>query len=73
MAALSVLILLLIFGGGVLGTIFWIWMLLDCATKEPDEGNDKLIWVLIILFTYLLGASLYFFFRRPERISQFGR
>ena len=65
--------MLLVFGGGLLGTIFWIWMLIDCATREPDEGNDKLIWVLIILFTHLIGAALYYFFRRPERISRFGR
>ena len=28
-------------GLGVLGTIFWVWMLVDCATKEPEEGNSK--------------------------------
>ena len=33
-------------GLGVLGTIFWVWMLVDCATKEPDEGNSKLVWTL---------------------------
>jgi hypothetical protein len=52
---------------GILGTVFWVWMLVDCATHEPPEGADKIVWVVIILFTHLLGAALYFFVRRPRR------
>ena len=51
----------------ILGTIFWIWMMIDCATNEPSEGNDKVLWILIIALTHLLGALIYFFVRRPER------
>jgi hypothetical protein len=57
----------------LLGTIFWIWMLIDCATKEPSEGNDKIVWVAIILLTHLLGALIYYFARRPERIRIHGQ
>ncbi|MBI1175907.1 hypothetical protein GC207_00550 [bacterium] len=57
----------------LLGTIFWIWMIIDCATKESSEGNDKIIWILIILFTHIIGALIYFFARRPTRIAQLGR
>jgi O-antigen ligase len=53
-------------------TIFWLWMLTDCASNEPSEGNDKLTWTLIILFLPLLGAVVYYFFRRPERIKVVG-
>ncbi len=67
------LMVFLFFGVGIIGTIFWIWMLVDCAMKEPSQGNDKLIWVIIILFTHLLGALLYFFIRRPQRIQEYGR
>ncbi|KXS45213.1 MAG: hypothetical protein AWU59_77 [Methanolobus sp. T82-4] len=67
------LMVFLFFGIGIIGTIFWIWMLVDCAMKEPSQGNDKLIWVIIILFTHLLGALLYFFVRRPQRIQEYGR
>lgn len=52
---------------GILGTIFWIWMIVDCATNEPSQGNDKIIWILVIVFTHLVGAAIYFFVRRPER------
>ena len=57
-------------GLGVLGTIFWVWMLVDCATKEPDEGNSKVVWTIIIVFTHLVGAAIYFFVRRPQRRAE---
>jgi ATP-dependent Zn protease len=50
----------------VLASCFWLWMLIECAVIEPSEGNDKLVWILIILFMNLLGALLYFIFRRPK-------
>jgi len=70
------LIPILIFG--VFGLValaalaFWIWMLADCATKESGQGNDKLIWILDIVFTQRIGALIYFFVRRPERKKLFG-
>lgn len=57
---------------GLGGTILWVWMLIDCVTKEPSEGNDKIIWILVILFTHLLGALIYYFYRRPQRIQRYG-
>ncbi len=54
------------------GMIFWLWMLTDCASNEPSEGNDKLIWVLIILFVPLFGSLIYYFVRRPQRIKAVG-
>jgi Phospholipase_D-nuclease N-terminal len=53
--------------------VFWIWMLVDCISNEPSTGNDKIIWVLVILILQWFGALLYFFIRRPQRIGQFGR
>ncbi len=70
---MALLFILIFFGCGILGTIFWIWMLVDCATNEPSEGNDKLVWILIIALTHLLGAMLYFFIRRPQRITLTGK
>lgn len=55
------------------GTALWIWMLIDCATKEPDQGNDKLVWILVIVLTHWIGALIYLIVRRPKRIEQFGK
>lgn len=57
---------------GVFATVFWIWMLIDCATKEPGKGNDKLVWVIIIAFTHIIGALIYYIVRRPKRKSEYG-
>ncbi len=48
-------------------------MLIDCLMKEPSEGNDKLVWALVIIFTHWLGALIYLIARRPQRIAKFGR
>jgi hypothetical protein len=71
--AFSFFMFIFFFGFGILGTLFWLWMLIDCATKEPTEGNDKLIWIIIIVFTHLLGALVYFVVRRPKRIQEYGK
>ena len=51
----------------LLGTIFWVWMLVDCATNQSLKGNEKVVWVVIVALTNCLGALLYFFIRRPQR------
>jgi len=55
---------------GIGGTVFWIWMLVDCAKNEPRKGNERIVWVLIIALTHLLGALIYYFARRPERMRE---
>ena len=57
----------------ILGLVFWIWMIVDCATNEPSEGNDKVVWILIIVLTQIIGALIYYFVRRPKRIAEFGQ
>jgi len=51
----------------------WIWTLADCLKKETDEGNTRLIWVIVIVFTYIIGAFLYYLIRRPKRIQELGK
>ena len=58
---------------GLAGTVLWLWMLIDCLTNEPSEGNDKLIWALVIIFANGIGALVYLLVRRPERIATHGR
>ena len=53
--------------------VFWIWMLIDCVKYEPSTGNEKIIWVLVIVLLNGIGALLYYFIRRPERIKQMGQ
>ncbi len=52
---------------------FWIWMLVDCIQHEPAQGNEKLIWVLVIVLLHWLGALVYYLVRRPQRIREVGK
>ena len=51
--------------------VFWVCMIVECATKERADG-DKLVWIVIIVLAGWIGAFLYYFVRRPRRIAQFG-
>lgn len=53
--------------------ILWVWMLIDCLVHEPSEGNDKIVWVLVIIFANWIGALIYLLARRPQRIAKYGR
>lgn len=53
--------------------VVWIAALMDCAMNEPSQGNDKLVWVIIIVFTNVVGAVIYLLARRPRRIAESGR
>ncbi|MDI9394509.1 MAG: PLD nuclease N-terminal domain-containing protein [Euryarchaeota archaeon] len=50
-----------------------MWTLADCLRKDTDEGNSRLIWVVVIVFTYIIGALLYHFIRRTKRAKELGR
>jgi len=58
---------------GIAGTAFWIWALIDCATREPNEEGAKVVWIVVILLTHFVGALLYVLIRRPDRLRRFGR
>ena len=62
--------------GGTLGLAalaLWIWMLIEVLTRETDEGNNRLIWALVIVFAHWIGALIYLLVRRQERIRKLGR
>ena len=48
---------------------FWLWMLVDCLSGERE---DKVVWVIVLIFLFLLGALLYFFiaYKKPKRDCQ---
>lgn len=70
MESILMIMLMFLFGAAVL---FWVWMIIDCATREPAEGNERLIWILIIVLAHWIGALIYYFVRRPKRIDLYGR
>jgi Phospholipase_D-nuclease N-terminal len=54
--------------GGVLGFllsaitfVLWLWMLIDCIKRPGLTSNERIVWVLVIIFLPCLGSVIYFF------------
>ena len=48
------------------GSLFWLWMLVDAITNAALNGTEKIVWVLVVLFLHFVGALLYFFLARSK-------
>lgn len=51
-----------------LGFIPTLIALIDIV-KSKFDGNDKLVWVLVVLFFNLFGAIIYFAIGRKQKIK----
>jgi hypothetical protein len=47
--------------------IFWVWALIDILKSDFKESINKLIWLLVVFFFYVLGAALYYFIGREQK------
>lgn len=46
---------------GIAMTVFWILMLIDAAKRQFTNENDKVVWILVLCLTQVLGAIIYYF------------
>jgi 4-amino-4-deoxy-L-arabinose transferase-like glycosyltransferase len=60
------IIWLVFFALGILGVIFWIFMLIDAVKKKYKNENDKIIWILVIVLVGVLGAIIYYFVEKDK-------
>ncbi|CAM3826308.1 PLDc N-terminal domain-containing protein [Flavobacterium cucumis] len=44
---------------------FWLFCVID-VLRNSFNGNDKLVWVLVLLFVPILGPLLYFFIGKKK-------
>lgn len=70
---MEVVFLLMVMTFGIGGMLLWIWTLIDCIRNESDQGNERIIWVVVIAAAHLIGAMIYLVVRRPRRIATLGR
>lgn len=55
-------IMMLLFSAiGILAFIFWIAMLIDCLKRKFKNDSDRIIWVLVVIFAGIIGATIYYF------------
>ena len=59
------LIPLAIFALMILMIVFWIMMLVDAVKRE--EGDQQIIWIIVIALTGVIGAIIYYFVRKRPR------
>ena len=69
---MNFLLIIMIMAIGIGGFVLWIWTLIDCITNESDQGNERIVWVVVIAVAQLIGALIYLVFRRPKRIATLG-
>lgn len=45
---------------------FWLWMLIDVLSNQHD---DKVVWLLVVLFLGPFGALLHYLVARKKRLA----
>ena len=64
----------------VIATVYWLCMLVGCLARDvhdfgtlipSDPAADKIVWIILILFTWIVGALAYHLaFRRRALIAR---
>jgi hypothetical protein len=44
---------------GLLWFVLWIWALIDAIQNPRLSGNERIVWVLVIIFVPIIGSLLY--------------
>jgi hypothetical protein len=64
------LIILCVVGFIIVATLFWVWMLIDCIMNKSISDRQKIAWIIVLIFTHLIGALLYLCFgRSPQKVQ----
>ena len=45
---------------GLLVLAFWIWMIVDAATRNFRNNVEKIVWIVVVVLGQWLGALVYF-------------
>lgn len=56
------------FGLGIIGFLIYAYTIYDVLVSNFHQSNDKLIWILIVVFLPLVGTILWFVVGRGKRI-----
>lgn len=51
---------------GIASTVFWIVEIVDVVKRDFQEPNNKVIWLLVIIFLHFFGAILYYFIGKQQ-------
>ncbi|MBW3467713.1 PLDc N-terminal domain-containing protein [Arthrospiribacter ruber] len=48
------------FGLGIIGLLIYAYTIYDVLTSNFGPGNEKIVWILVVIFLPLLGTLLWF-------------
>jgi hypothetical protein len=58
---------LAVFAVSIFALVFWILMLVDCVKRKFKEESEKIIWILVLVFTGIIGALIYYFIVKNKK------
>ena len=58
---------------GIIAVVVWIWALIDAIRNPGLEDTMRIVWVLVIVFTGILGAIIYLIVGRSTQAGMHGR
>ena len=68
---LWIFLFLLMIGAGIASMVFWIFMIVDCAKRDFKSDNDKVVWIILLAMTHVLGATIYYFvIKKKDKIQK---
>jgi len=47
---------------------FWIYTIVDVAKSKFNDETTKIVWLLVVLITGIIGSLIYWIFGRSSRI-----
>lgn len=61
LGAFGVLLVILMIAVAIWAFVFWILMIVDCATRKFKDSMEKVVWIIVIVFLHIIGALIYYF------------
>ncbi|MGY6741767.1 MAG: PLDc N-terminal domain-containing protein [Cecembia sp.] len=56
------------FGLGIVGLAIYAYTIYDVITSKFGGPNDRIVWILVVLFLPLLGTILWFLFGKKSTL-----
>jgi hypothetical protein len=52
---------------GIAALVVWVWALIDAIQNPALDSTMRIVWILVIVFTQIIGAIIYLAVGRSTR------
>lgn len=49
---------------------FWVYTIVDVAKSKFADDTSKIVWLLVVLLTGIIGSIVYWIFGRSSRLME---